>query len=324
MIILNLGCGTEGTRSWHPIAGAVNLDKSMGWRFEDGLRDYANASVDGISVSHALMYVALADWPKAFAEFARVLRDGGVIRVTEDATDDTRSRTYKLGWHDHVTLTSAAMVKRHLRDAGLTPHDCGPGQTMFEGDSLMQDQHGGAPHCFWVEGVRETRILLSPHCDDETLFAAFTILKYRPRIVICCSRSDGDYGDVLVREAETREAMSILGGDPVEFWPGDYLVDRMRNLDLNVKPSLVFAPNIIASHPDHYAVAEAAAQVFGARLRTYHTYAGGRVRDGREAPYESGWVQAKLRALARYESQAAHPRAGAFFLDDQREYLGEP
>lgn len=325
MLILNLGCGAPDKRSWHPIDGAVNRDPGYdGWRFEDGLGDYADGSVDGITVSHALMYVALSDWPRVFAEFARVLRDGGVIRVTEDSTDDTRSRTFKIGWHDHVTLTNATMVKKHLERAGLIAHDCAPDETLFETDILIQRQHGDPPHVFFCEGQRMTRVLFSPHCDDEALFASATILRYRPRIVVCCSRTDGDYGERKVREAETRDAMSILGGDPVEFWNGSDLVTNMRALDLRVKPSLVFAPNVKASHPDHVAVAEAAREVFGDRLRTYHTYdANGKVRDGREVEFEPVWAQAKLRALARYESQLRHPRAHTFFLQDLREYVDD-
>lgn len=332
VIVLNLGCGTEGERSWHPIEGAVNLDKSMGWRFEDGLRDYADGSVDGVSISHSIMYVALADWPAMFAEFARVLRDGGVVRITEDATDDTRSRTFGRGWHDAVTLTSAAMVKEHLRAAGLVAHDCGPTQTMFESPILLQKQHGDAPDVFWCEGVRMTRVLFAPHHDDETLFSAFTILKYRPHVVVCFS-ADSDYGSNKTREAETREAMTILGAESVAFW-GIYtslnaarqdVATLMRSFDLGTKPSLVFAPNRKASHPEHVATAEAAAEVFGSRLRTYHTYdENGKVREGTEAPFELIWAQHKLRALARYPSQIAHPRACTWFLNDLREYLGQP
>jgi glycosyltransferase involved in cell wall biosynthesis len=68
---LNLGCGSPGTRSWHPMPGFVNLDKALGWRFEDGLHRFPDGTVAGITISHALMYVELADWPLVCAEFAR-------------------------------------------------------------------------------------------------------------------------------------------------------------------------------------------------------------------------------------------------------------
>jgi len=201
-----------------------------------------------------------------------------------------------------------------------------------------------------------TRVLFEPHADDAVLFAAFTILRYRPQIVITCMESLGDYGHTDTRHAETRDAMAVLGATGCMQWykkpPDDYmrrleqtvhpsmlaemkewarnaypdldLQERMRRLDVAVKPSLVFAPNRKASHPDHVAVAEAAVAVFGDRLRTYHTYdANGKVRDGREAECEPEWMQAKLRALERSECQIRHPSAHAFFVEDLREYLGD-
>lgn len=324
MIRLNLGCGAPGERSWHPIDGWINRDPALdGWRFEHGLGEYADGSVEAISVSHSTMYVALADWPRMFAEFARVLCDEGVLRITEDDTQDTRSRTYPKGWHDVVTLTHREMVKQHMRQAGLVAEDCDAVHSNFRDFSILQDQHGGAPHCFYVEGCRRTRVLFEPHADDAGLFAAFTVLKYRPRIVTCFG-SSGDYGDTATRARETIEAMSILGGGPCVQWNGGDLTAQMRDLDASVKPSLVFAPNERASHPDHVAVALAAREVFGDRLRTYHTYdERGKVREGRETPFEPEWVLAKLRALARYESQVTHARACRFFLGPFDEYLGE-
>lgn len=325
MKVINLGCGTPGTRSWHPIEGADNLDASMGWRFEDGLHQYVDRSVDGITISHALMYVAAVDWPFVFSEFARVLRDGGVVRITEDETLDTRSARLG-GWKGSapaVTLTHPLMVKAALEAAGLVAFDVDPGRSYFGDMTLIQQQHGDPPHVFFCEGVRMNRVLFSPHSDDETLFAAFTILRYRPRVVVCFP-SSGDYGPTSTRFAETVDAMSVLGGGPCDQWLGGDLVAQMRELDERIKPSLVFAPASGASHPDHVAVAQAAAAVFGDRLRCFHTYdADGKVRAGHEAEFEPVWVWQKLRALARYETQITHPRAHAFFLEDLREYLDE-
>lgn len=320
---LNLGCGTEGTRSWHPVPGMVNLDKSMGWRFEDGLGDFVAGSVAGITVSHALMYVRLTDWPAVFSEFARVLADGGIIRITEDNTADVSSRTFRRGWHDAVTLTNPGMVKAHLAAAGLKAYDALPTESKFSDRSLIQQQHGDPPHVFFVEGARNSAVLFSPHCDDESLFAAFTILRYRPRIIVCFP-SSGSYGSDEVRAKETRDAMSVLGGDPVEFWDGAELEAHMHHVDARLRPTKVFAPHPNASHRDHIDAALAAERVFGGRLVRYHTYnSAGKVREGREVIFEPRWVQSKLRALARYESQIVHPRAHSFFLEDLREYLAD-
>ncbi len=321
---LNLGCGTQGTRSWHPMPKLVNLDKSMGWRFEDGLPDFLDGSVAGITISHALMYVPEQYWPLVFSEFARVLAPGGVVRITEDdATDPKSSRVG--GWKGSdpaVTLTDPAMVRKYLERAGFTAYEVTRDESLYPDASLCQAQHGEAPDVFFIEGVRENAILFAPHNDDETLFAAFTVLRYRPRVVVCFE-SSGDYGDPEKRLAESRDAGAVLGAASVEQWKGGDLVAQMRALDARDRPSRVFAPDPKASHPDHVATAEAAAEVFGDRLTTYHTYdKKGKVRTGRLVTFEPAWIQQKLRALARYTTQIRHERAHEFFTWDLREYYG--
>lgn len=144
MTKLNLGCGSN------ELDGFVNLDASKGWHFEDGLFD-ADGTIEAITISHALMYVASKDWTFVFSEFVRVLRPGGIVRVTEDATDDPASERFG-GWHDAVTLTSAKLVRKHMRAAGLIAVTQRADQSGFRDLSLCQSWHGPAPKCFWLEG----------------------------------------------------------------------------------------------------------------------------------------------------------------------------
>ena len=311
---LNLGCGA------FPIPGMVNLDKREGWRFQDGL-DFPDHTVHGITISHALMYLPDEDWPAFFAEVSRVLVDGGVVRITEDDTRDPRSARFG-GWKGSepaVTMTWADKVSAALDRAGLSAHWATPGYTRGH-DSLRQSLHGDPPDVFYVEGVRVAGVLLSPHNDDEALFAAFTILRHRPRVVVCF-QSERDYGDPAAREAESREAVELLGAAGFEQWTGGDLVAAMRDLDARMHPARVWAPAEQASHPQHVAVARAAREVFGERVIPFHTYdETGKVRTGKLVPYEPAWVHQKLRALCRYQTQATHPRAGAFFTWDLLEY----
>lgn len=153
---LNLGCGTPGALSWHPMPGFVNLDRAMGWCFEDGLPQYADGAVSGITVSHALMYVDERDWPMVFAEFARVLEPGGVVRITEDETADPRS-SRRGGWKGSepaVTLTTPEFVAHRLKLAGLTVHHVDAETTHYRDGSLRQAQHGAPPDVFFIEGVK--------------------------------------------------------------------------------------------------------------------------------------------------------------------------
>jgi glycosyltransferase involved in cell wall biosynthesis/LmbE family N-acetylglucosaminyl deacetylase len=328
---LNLGCGAPGTRSWHPMRGFVNLDKSMGWRFEDGLRDFADHSVAGITISHALMYLPEADWPRFLSECSRVLADHGVLRITEDHTEHPESAR-RGGWRGSepaVTLTTPSFVAEQLARAGLVAEHVDAERSTYLDRSLMQAQHGKHPDVFFIEGRKLPGTLFSPHNDDETLFAAFTILRFRPRVVVCFE-SVRDYGDPRVRENETREAMTVLGGGAVEQWAcrtgigsahvGE-LVEQMQAFDARAHPIRVWAPSREASHPDHVAVAEAAALVFDGRVRHFHTYdAGGKVRRGKPVEYEVEWIEQKHRALLRYETQIKHARAHTFFAWDLPEY----
>ena len=144
---LNLGCGPR------VLDGFVNLDLTDGWMFEDGL-SYEDGGVEAITISHALYLLPLEHWPAAFAEFARVLEPGGILRVTEDATDDRASERYG-GFHDAVTLTSVGLVMTHMELAGLKRvSPVPPWHSGFRDESLIQQHHGKPPKIFHVEGVK--------------------------------------------------------------------------------------------------------------------------------------------------------------------------
>lgn len=319
---LNLGCGHRGTATWHPIPGMVNLDRSLGWEFADGLKDFADRSVAAITISHALMYYPEEGWPAFFDDVARVLVEGGIIRITEDLTDDPKSRAFG-GWkgsEPFVTLTTPTMLRRHLERVGLLVHSHSATTSGFVDASLLQQHHGDMPDVFFMEGQNVCGVLFAPHCDDEVLFAAFTLLRHRPRVVVCYPSTD-DYGDTARRREETRRATTMLGCGALECWEGGDLESQMRDFDRRANPTRVWAPSVATSHPDHLAVAKAAAVVFGDRLTQYHTYQDGqKVRLGTRVPFELEWVSAKLRALSGYHSQIDHPRANQFFTWDLLEY----
>lgn len=326
-VLLNLGCGTPGSASWHPQPGCVNLDRAMGWCFEDGLPQYADGTVAAITVSHALMYVAAQDWPAVFSEFARVLQPHGIIRITEDDTEhpDSSRRGGWKGSEPAITNTSPGFVAKALEAAGLRAHLVTATTTRYVSDALCQAQHGRAPDVFFIEGVKETQevgLFLSPHHDDETLFGSATIIKHRPRVVVCFP-SVRDYGETWEREHESRAALEILGGTFQQTLDGRDLVAHLTRLDASLHPVRVWAPDPRASHPDHRAVAAAAAAVFGPRVTTYHTYDERGKVVGRPVEFEPGWAGRKLRALACYETQIRHPRASGFFMEDLREFSGE-
>lgn len=176
-------------------------------------------------------------------------------------------------------------------------------------------------------------LLLSPHHDDETLFAAFTIIRERPDVAIVYGATDVRFGSSIDRQRETSEATTILGANSVTFFELDLPMDEklravLRSYDDGLYEQ-IYAPSWCCTHRDHRQLARAAADVFRGRLTAYHTYehrpplAAARVRSDTPVAYEPEWVHRKLNALARYQTQASHPLICSLFLDDQREYYDE-
>lgn len=99
------------------------------------------------------MYVALEDWPFTLSECFRVLQPGGILRVTEDNTEDPESERYG-GYTDAVTLTGPTMMRRELKQAGFRVREYDADKTGFHDRSLLQAHHGAAPKCFWMEGKK--------------------------------------------------------------------------------------------------------------------------------------------------------------------------
>lgn len=146
---LNLGCGK------YPLPGFVNLDKRMGWFFQKGLPQYKDASVDAVTMSHTLMYQTVPEIESSIREVWRVLKDGGIVRITEDDTENLLSDTYLKGYkHSWRCLTGPRMMRRILEGVGFIVHDVDEDITHFFDRSLMQNFHGGRPRCFFMEGIK--------------------------------------------------------------------------------------------------------------------------------------------------------------------------
>lgn len=144
---LNLGGGLN------PIPGYLNLDKSNGWKFEDGLFEYPDGSVEVVTESHALMYVDERYWPLVFGEIARVLQPGGLARFTQDAIGAPGSRRPVIRPRAKVA-TSAERVLRHLAAVGLDGRVVEPDETSFADRTPIQQNYGSPPDVFHVEAVK--------------------------------------------------------------------------------------------------------------------------------------------------------------------------
>jgi len=159
------------------------------------------------------------------------------------------------------------------------------------------------------------KILLSPHNDDETLFAAFTLIRHKPRVIVVTdSYIQGNRGENITaeqRREETRQAMAILGCE-VEFW--GLRDDRLSATEIVHKCKAlgtgheVFAPAVQGGNRQHDLVGRLAQQIFP-RLIQYTTYTLSEAwtRGSREIVPTEEERALKEKALACYQSQINLP-----------------
>lgn len=177
-----------------------------------------------------------------------------------------------------------------------------------------------------------TSVFLAPHNDDETLFAAYTLLRERPRVFVVFRSAKQEAVGITwaERESETDAALQILGCAYSQWeYPDDVLASELRPFleerlgRLAKTHETCFAPAVEeGGHEQHNLVGEAALAAFGAsRVRPYLTYRRGYGKTvGDEVVPEPAEVAKKLRALACYESQIREPSCRPWFVGDLREY----
>jgi len=124
------------------------------WRWQDGLVEFQDNSVEAITVSHSLMYLRVDEYEKALKECHRVLRPGHIMRITEDNCEYPDCAQFGLPWGNPASNTGPAMMRRELESVGFTVVDMGPSETHYKNKSLIQQKHGTPPRVFHVEAVK--------------------------------------------------------------------------------------------------------------------------------------------------------------------------
>ena len=166
-------------------------------------------------------------------------------------------------------------------------------------------------------------LLLTPHADDESLFAAYTCIRLKPLVV--CVFDEG-------RARELQSAVKHFGCKarqlPIPKGSGEVLVTvALREIALAEYDEVWVPAWEEEGHEEHNLVANCAADVWnGHLLRYYLTYAprGQRSTWGnRVDPNSPIWLSYKLRALSMYHSQMEDPRSQPWFYDllDVREWV---
>ena len=152
------------------------------------------------------------------------------------------------------------------------------------------------------------KLLLAPHFDDESLFAAFICLRENPLVLFCFDGAPR-HGSFETRWDEAQRATRMLGCEALALRESyDTLVDRLSVFD----PEHVWAPLVeLGGNADHNFVSDAAEWLWPGRVSVYSTYtehAGRTVVSGAEVTPEPGWEAAKRSALACYQSQSSNPQ----------------
>jgi LmbE family N-acetylglucosaminyl deacetylase len=184
-------------------------------------------------------------------------------------------------------------------------------------------------------------LLLSAHNDDETLFAAFTLLRYQPHVVVCFRSfrmANPDYPgnsvvgvvDYRTREFETEMAMKSLGCTWEQWLHRDDDNRSIRELETSIEElagneyEFVFVPAWEEfGNVQHNIVSEIAHDHFPhEKISVYLTYTvEGKSTWGVPHEPEPSWIALKHHALSCYKSQAAHPATRAHFMADLTEYI---
>jgi LmbE family N-acetylglucosaminyl deacetylase len=157
------------------------------------------------------------------------------------------------------------------------------------------------------------KLLLSPHNDDECLFAAYTLMRETP-LVIIVTDSDAQYDKGVtaeMRREESRRGCETLGVAVSFLGLKDGSLDE-ADLRERLAPfasldwKRIYAPAIQGGHRDHDVLAKVASLMFP-RVTYYSTYAEGEhftpEGKGIEPNPTQEEIELKNKALDCYASQ---------------------
>ena len=175
------------------------------------------------------------------------------------------------------------------------------------------------------------KLLIAPHNDDETLFAAYTIQREKPlvAVVLDCYLQGLRGARITAQERrdETAAALRILGADVVflGFHDDSPDWDGIERSLREYHPDAVWAPAVEpGGHAHHNAIGAIAHRIWPDRTRHYMTYTPAGKSRGIPVPKRPEWIAAKLRALACYVSQIEDLSTQEHYLRDQYEYYAPP
>ncbi len=177
-------------------------------------------------------------------------------------------------------------------------------------------------------------ILFAPHNDDESLFASFFILKYRPDVIICLqSRKQGE-GTHKVSNKETSFAMKNFGvyHEIWPYWDDDpdwSLIDHQICNTIEQYDTIIYPAHCVDGNEQHNKIYnmieyQRHAKYPDKEFTKYTTYGypSGRQQGTHELKPEPEWIPLKLHAISCYKSQIEREDTREHFMRSIKEYYG--
>lgn len=165
-------------------------------------------------------------------------------------------------------------------------------------------------------------LFISPHCDDETLFGAYTLMREKPLVVIVTDsyiqQNRGENITPQQRFQESVNAMKLLKCPIMRLGIRDDVIEKlvvMERLAWFKNFDKVYAPAIQGGNKDHDLIGEVAQKVFGDKLIQYCTYTKQEAHTTGKIPVEATEreVNLKNKALECYISQINLPSTKMYF-----------
>ena len=147
-VFLHLGCDDV------IIPTFLNFDPRLnGWKFEYGLGFLQDRSVDGITISHAFQCVEPGHVGFVLCEFFRVLKIGGVLRITDDNTEFKSSKRYKELVPGAKIYMGPHIMRKDLEGVGFTVVDQ-PRDRSLSSNPWMMIAERPDDYVFFIEGIK--------------------------------------------------------------------------------------------------------------------------------------------------------------------------
>jgi LmbE family N-acetylglucosaminyl deacetylase len=158
--------------------------------------------------------------------------------------------------------------------------------------------------------------LLSPHPDDETLFASYRIMRDKP-VVIILTHPTAQGDNAKERLFEAYSACQILGvpvmflGIPEDKFSEELLREKLTQLNLT---GTVIAPALDGGHPHHDITYKVATDMYS-DVKYYKTYGKGETRaEGWEVEATVDEMKLKRQAMNCYQTQINNPLTAHYFI----------